>query len=161
MKKIDLHIHTLPSEYERIFDFSMETLKKYVELTSLDIIAITNHNFFDKLQYEEIVREVDCIVLPGVEVDIESSHMLVIVPQDRINELDTSCIKLKSKITGPKGSITFDEFVNIFPNYRDYILIPHYKKEPYIKTSTLTKFGELIKTGEVKGPKKFVDNFIH
>lgn len=155
MKKIDLHIHTLSSEYEAAFDFSMETLKKYVELTRLDVIAITNHNLFDKSQYEDIVKELNCDVLPGVEVDLESSHILVIVPKDRLDELNVSCAKLKNKITGPKVSIKFDDFINIFPNYRDYILIPHYKKEPCIKTSTLTKFGGLIKTGEVKSPKKF------
>lgn len=155
MKKIDLHIHTLPSDYEREFTFSIDTLKKYVELTELDIIAVTNHNFFDKNQYQSIVDELKCMVLPGVEVDIESSHMLVIVANDRVDELDSSCIKLKNKITGPKVSIGFDEFVDIFPNYRDYILIPHYKKDPIIKISSLNKFGNLIKTGEVKGPKKF------
>ena len=46
MKKIDLHIHTSPANYEKQFDFSLEKLREYVEFNKLDIIAITNHSKF-------------------------------------------------------------------------------------------------------------------
>lgn len=48
MKKLDLHIHTIPTVSDRPFDFSMESLKKYVNDLALDAIAITNHNVFDE-----------------------------------------------------------------------------------------------------------------
>ena len=80
---------------------------------------------------------------------------MVIVPNDRIEELNNGCSLLKSRINSENDSITYDEFINMFPNYRDYIFIPHIKKEPTMKSITLEKFGTLIKTGEVKSAKKF------
>ena len=155
MKKIDLHIHTSPSNYERNFIFSFDTLKDYVDYNKLDIIAITNHNHFNKQQFEMIESELECVVYPGVEVDIESSHLLVIVSNDRVEELNNACATLNLRIKSENDSITYEEFINIFPNYREYILIPHTKKDPGMKSVTLEKFGNIIKTGEVKSAKKF------
>lgn len=155
MKKIDLHIHTSSSAYEEPMIFSLEKMKEYVSTNKLDIIAITNHNHFNKEQFEQIEKSLDCIVYPGVEVDIESSHLLVIVPTEQIDELEIACTSLYAQIKSENDSITFDEFKNIFTNYENYILIPHIKKEPAMKTTTLEKFGKIIKTGEVQSAKKF------
>lgn len=155
MKKIDLHIHTSPSKYEREFTFSLDTLKNYVETTKIDIIAITNHNHFDKEQFEEIHSSLNCTVYPGVEIDIEKSHMLLIVPEDSIEDLDLACKTLDAEIHSDSDCITFEKFTEIFPNYKDYILIPHIKKDPSMKVTTLEKFKGVIKTGEVKSAKKF------
>lgn len=155
MKKIDLHIHTSSSMYEESMVFSLEKMKEYVSTNQLDIIAITNHNHFDKEQFKLIDETLDCVVYPGVEVDIESSHLLVIVSLDQIDELDVACSSLYSKIKSANDSVTFEDFIAMFPNYENYILIPHVKKEPPIKTTTLEKFGNIIKTGEVQSAKKF------
>lgn len=155
MKKIDLHIHNSPSNYERSFNFSLEKLKEYISQTQLDIIAITNHNHFNRQQFELISSNLDCSVYPGVEVDLESSHILVIFPKDKIEELEIACNILQTKIHSENDSLTFEEFTNVFSNYKDYILIPHIKKDPVMKTTTLEKFNGIIKTGEVKSAKKF------
>ena len=155
MKKIDLHIHTFPSNYERNFDFSIDTLIKYIEINKLDIVAITNHNLFNKEQFEKIANSVNCTVLPGVEVDIESSHMLVIAAKDKIEELNNSCSLLNNYIHSDSDSISYEDFINVFPNYRDYILIPHIKKKPSMKSTTIEKFGNTLNIGEVKSAKKF------
>lgn len=155
MKKIDLHVHTSPSSFERTFVFSIDTLVKYIDINKLDVIAITNHNHFNKEQFDTITDRVNCTVLPGVEVDIESSHMLVIAPADRIDELNNSCILLNNSIHNANESISYEDFIRIFPNYRDYILIPHIKKDPSMKITTIEKFGGLLNIGEVKSAKKF------
>ncbi len=155
MKKIDLHIHTSPSSFERNFNFSIDTLKEYVDVNKLNIIAITNHNLFDKEQFENITSLVNCTVLPGVEIDIESSHMLVIAPKDKIEELNNSCSLLSNYIKSESDSISYSDFISIFSNYRDYILIPHIKKNPSMKSTTIEKFGEILNIGEVKSAKKF------
>ncbi len=155
LKKIDLHIHTSPSNYERNFDFSLEKLKEYVNITQLDIIAITNHNHFNKEQFKLISSSLNCSVYPGIEVDLESSHILVIFPKDKIDELEIASNILVKKINSENDFITFEEFTNIFPYYRNYILIPHIKKHPSMKSTTLEKFNGIIKTGEVKSAKKF------
>lgn len=80
MKKIDLHIHTSPASYEEEFQFSLDVLKEYISLNKLDIIAITNHNHFSRKNFEQINKSVTCVVYPGVEVDLEGGHLLVISP---------------------------------------------------------------------------------
>lgn len=155
MKKVDLHIHTSSSNYEREITFSLDKMIEYVNKNKLDIIAITNHNHFNREQYELISNRLDCTIYPGVEVDIESSHLLVIFPNDKLEELEISCSSLSSRIQSENDSITFEEFINFFPNYKDCILIPHIKKDPAMKTTTLEKFNGVIKTGEVKSAKKF------
>jgi predicted metal-dependent phosphoesterase TrpH len=51
MKKIDLHIHTVNTQSDPDFEFSLDALKGYVKEKSLDAIAITNHNLFDDVQF--------------------------------------------------------------------------------------------------------------
>lgn len=63
MKKIDLHIHTVSTIKDRTFTFDMGVLKDYVSTQKLDAIAITNHNVFDKVQYEEICKQLSGIVV--------------------------------------------------------------------------------------------------
>ena len=60
-KKIDFHIHTVASIKDSDFTFSMEWLKKYIEATELDAIAITNHDLFDKNNFKEISIKIDKI----------------------------------------------------------------------------------------------------
>ena len=54
MKKIDLHIHTVSSDLDAPFEFSLESLLNYLFEASLDGIAVTNHNLFRKEQFSEI-----------------------------------------------------------------------------------------------------------
>ena len=79
MKKIDLHIHTIPSPVsDSHFDFDISKLKEYVLTMGIDGIAITNHNVFDKNQYLAIKAMLgDITVFPGIEVDLCSGHILV------------------------------------------------------------------------------------
>lgn len=155
MKKIDLHIHTSPAFYEEGFQFSMDVLKEYVKLNELDIIAITNHNHFDRNNYEQIKNSVNCVVYPGVEVNLEGGHMLVISPDESIEQFENSCNLLKNFIKNENNSIDFNEFVKIFDEFNRYILIPHLEKKPKITFTTLEKFNGIIKVGEVQSAKKF------
>lgn len=78
MKKIDLHIHTVQSISDRNFTFDLASLKEYVEKLEIDCIAITNHNLFDKVQFEKICQEIKIKVFPGIEIDLEGGHLLLI-----------------------------------------------------------------------------------
>lgn len=68
MKKIDLHIHTLSTVSDHPFDFSLDKLIEYVESEKLEAIAITNHNLFDRNQFETIVASISIPVFPGIEI---------------------------------------------------------------------------------------------
>lgn len=156
MKKIDLHIHTSPAIYEDRFNFSIDKLKEYVNNNKLDIIAITNHNHFNKKQFLEIAKAVDILVLPGIEIDIEKSHLLLIDSDENLDDFESKCNKVEELINNDcNASITFEQFKNIFINYKKYIAIPHYKKHPIMQASVINKFGEIIVCGEVRSAKQF------
>ncbi len=155
MKKIDLHIHTKPASYEKQFEFDIDVLKEHIKANSLDIIAITNHNFFDLENYNFIKDNLSIKVYAGVEIDIEKGHLLMIVDDDLIYDLNQACADLKQLIQTEKDYITFEQFVAIFPFYKSTINIPHIEKGPCIQATTLKKFEQYIFCGEVGSAKKF------
>lgn len=155
MKKVDLHIHTVPTIKDSTFTFDINKMQLYVKTLELDAIAITNHNIFDKSQYEKIKEKLNITVFPGVEVDIENAHMIVITDEKNIDRLDEQCQQLEENMQNNKSYLSYDEFVKIFTNYEEYLLIPHYKKKPAVQTNILKKFGNNITCGEVDNIKKF------
>lgn len=155
MKKIDFHIHTVKSVSDRHFEFDIESLKEYVDLLKIDCIAITNHNLFDKIQFEEICKELQIKVFPGIEIDLEGGHLLLISENDILDDFTLKCQKVKDLIPTKDDSISYEQLIQIFPNLKDYLLIPHYDKKPNIKPITLEKLGENIIAGEVTSLRKF------
>ncbi|MDU1888787.1 MAG: histidinol-phosphatase, partial [Enterococcus faecalis] len=164
MKKIDLHIHTISTVSDsKKFLFSMEKLKEYVSTRNLDAIAITNHNIFDIDQFDQIQQELTIPVFPGVEVDLENGHILVISDNSLFNIQDFSekCKKLGSYIKDQNSTLTLDEFYRVFPRkeLKKYLLIPHYMKSPEISDSVIKDLSQhsKITTGETSSVRKFVE----
>lgn len=156
MLKIDLHIHTDPASYENSFVFSLDKLEKYVHNNGLQVIAITNHNHFNKSQFLDIQNKLsDIVVLPGIEIDIENSHLLLIGNVDQVEEINNANDLLSKEIRSEKDWISFDKFVRIFPLYKNYLLIPHYKKKTAMQTATINKFEGNLDCGEVRSAKQF------
>lgn len=156
MQKIDLHIHTVSSSQDREFFFSEEKLQQYINEVGLNCIAVTNHNLFDKKQFEHIRATSDIVVLPGIEVDVEKCHLLVIADGNDLADFDTKCAEIQSKWTSSGKSLSFEDFSRIWSDLSQYILIPHYEKNPKISPEVLEKFGDHITSGEVSNPKRFV-----
>lgn len=155
MKKIDFHIHTVETVSDHHFVFNMDTLQKYAHTMSLDCIAITNHNMFDLEQFNEIVSNIPITVFPGIEIDVEGCHLLLIDDGNELTDFDTKCKKITTAIPTKHDSISVEELKVIFPNLTKYILIPHYQKNPEIKKETLAKLRDNITSGEVTSAKKF------
>ncbi len=155
MKKIDFHIHTVPSISDRHFDFDLESLKEYVELLEIDCIAITNHNLFDKNQFEQIANELEAKVFPGIEIDLEKGHLLLISENENLDDFTAKAQKVSDLITSPTDDISYEQLVHIYGELNNYLLIPHYDKKPNIKSSTLEKLGDNIFAGEVASLRKF------
>lgn len=156
MKKIDLHIHTVPTVSDSYFEFSIEALKDYVETRELDAIAITNHDVFDDVQFLEIERYLDCIVFPGIEINLGKGHLLLISDNENIEDFKNKADQVTAKITSAEDSITVEEFSSIYGDLNKYLLIPHYEKRPSVSTATLDYLKDYISTGEVDSPKKFI-----
>ena len=159
MKRCDLHIHTVPSVSDRTFIYDKDVLLDYIEKTGLDVIAITNHNLFDYRQFQEIKNALpNIIVLPGIEVDLEKGHILVIANNDDSTLFDFSakCGEVTKLIKTENDYITYDTFTRIFGDLSKYLLIPHYEKEPKLHKDVIEKLDRNIIAGEVSSVKKFI-----
>jgi len=160
MKKIDLHIHTVKTQSDRDFEFSLKVLKDYVKEKALDAIAITNHNLFDEAQFNEIAIALAEIttVYPGIEINIGTTkgHLLVIANSSNVADFASRCAKIQEHIVSPCMSVSVQEFMEIFPNLSQYMLIPHMEKSPAVDAYTLSMLGDYICCGEVGSIKKFV-----
>lgn len=155
MKKIDLHIHTVSTPSDKQFSFCMERLEWYVSEGNLDAIAITNHNMFDLIQFQQIKSKLEIKVFPGIEIDVAGTHLLVIAEDDELNDFKVRCDKITEMIPDKETSITIEELRGVFNDLSNYLVIPHYKKSPEIKEETLTELLDCVTAGEVTSPRKF------
>jgi len=154
LKRIDLHIHTVSTEIDEAFDFSIEALAEHVSANSLDAIAVTNHNIFDKANFVEVREGLpETIVLPGVEVSVEKFHVLVIGSPEYVETLSEKCEQLPHIRQGDEG-IELERFVELFCD-GTFLAIPHYKKNPHIPEETLRKLGNAVSALEVTSQKKW------
>lgn len=155
MKAIDLHIHTIKTILDADFTFDIKKLEEYVSSEELECIAITNHNIFDKNNYDLIKNALNIVVLPGIEISLEKGHILVIGNIDSAEILVEQSKKIRQYIIDEHSYLTYDQFVETFSNYKDYLLIPHYIKDPSLSNDIINKFNENIKIGEVSSAKKW------
>jgi predicted metal-dependent phosphoesterase TrpH len=102
MKKIDLHIHTIATDRDANFTFCMETLKGYVLKAKVDAIAITNHNTFDAAQFRAIRESLPIVVFPGIEIDLEEGHLLLIGGESNIADFESRCDEVRSSQVGQR-----------------------------------------------------------
>ena len=157
MKKIDLHTHTFSTVSDYPFEFDLSKLKGYVEKLGIDALAITNHNQFDENQYYLIRKSLDIPVFPGIEIDLEGGHVLLITKDDdfEIVDFDKRCKVTSSYIKTDRDTLTLEQFTAIFTDLQKYIVIPHYDKSPVINRATLDALAPHITAGEVSSVAKF------
>lgn len=156
MKKIDLHMHTIPTISDAHFTFSLEKLIEYVSSAKLDAIAITNHDIFDLNQFNEISKELGCVTFPGIEINLDKGHVLLISENENLDDFQLKTRVVSEKIKAIGDSITVDELIYIFGDLNQYLIIPHYEKRPSISGDTLEKLRKFVSAGEVDSPKKFI-----
>lgn len=157
MKKIDLHIHTVPTISDYNFKFSVNKLIEYVNVEKIDAIAITNHNLFDKKQYSDIVKSISIPVFPGIEIDLENGHLLMITDPSDIDDFCDKCGRVY-RMNGNDNTnfLTEDDFTRIFGDLSKYLLIPHYEKNPILNQDRINNIKKFITCGEVSSVKKFI-----
>lgn len=157
MKKIDLHTHTVSTVSDYPFDFELSKVKEYVDKLKIDALAITNHNVFDMKQYFEIKNSLTIPVFPGIEIDIEGGHLLLITDIDEfeVSNFDEKCKQVSAIIKTNTDTLTLAQFNSIFQELNKYVLIPHYDKSPEIKQTTMSALSQHITSGEVASVSKF------
>ncbi len=148
-------MHTVASISDKQFFFSLNSLKDYVDKLEIDCIAITNHNLFDKPQFEHICQELTIKVFPGIEIDLEGGHLLLISENEELEDFYLKCKKVTDLIKTKSDYITYEQLIEIYPLLGKYLLIPHYDKKPNIKEETLSKLSPNVFAGEVTSLRKF------
>ena len=156
VKKIDLHLHTVPApDKDASFEFDITKFQEFVDGLALDAVAVTNHNLFDLAQFNEIKSTLkNVVVFPGIEIDFESGHLLLIGENHNLDDFDEKC-KLIENEHKAGTKITIQKLQDIFPDLNEYLLIPHYDKRPAVKESVIDSLKDVIFAGEVQSPKKF------
>mgnify|MGYP004630660039 CR=1 FL=1 len=134
MIKIDLHIHTVTTQYDpNNFAFDARLLERYVSEAHLDVIAITNHNVFSRTNYEELRSSLCCEVLPGIEINVSTpgtyGHVLVVSSPDDIDSFAESANAVEAAVNEAGGYISWTQVVELIPGINKYLVIPHYKKK--------------------------------
>lgn len=156
MKKIDLHLHTKASQYsDSIYDFSLSKLQEYVNKLSIDCIAVTNHNLFDLEQFNDISKQLEITVLPGIEIDIEKGHLLLIAETTELEDFESKCKQVENSINSVEDCISVQHLKNVFVDLNKYLLIPHYDKNPILRSEIIDQLKLYITAGEVSSVKKY------
>jgi len=156
MKKIDLHIHTISTNSESKFIFCMDNLRRYVKEANLDAIAITNHNLFDAKQFNLINESLQITVFPGIEITLDGGHILLIGDGLNLESFESKAKEVSKKISTTTDCITLDDLMKIYGELNNYLIIPHYDKDPSVKRQTLEALSPYITAGEVDSAKKFI-----
>lgn len=150
--KIDIHTHTkkIKTGDAETRNVTPSRFNEIIRNTDVKILAITNHNHFDKVQYEEInelVNEV-CQIWPGIELDIlqdvQKAHLLVIANPKSVNEFDLKCREILASISPNSFNVNIQQVVSTFGDL-DCIYIAHYyAKTPNFRDEDIELLSYLI-----------------
>ena len=157
MIKIDLHIHTVaaPDGKDVEFEFNVSKFKEYVDVSGLNVVAVTNHNLFNLEQFNEIVTELEGVkVFPGIEIDYEDGHLLLIAENENLEDFNGKCALVEAEYNS-KNKVVHAKLTEIFGDLNQYLLIPHHDKDPKVGEVHIDALDGHITAGEVSSPKRF------
>ncbi len=150
--KIDVHVHTRKTKKGEAHsrEITPERFAEVVLSTDVKIVAITNHNLFDLVQYNSILGHVGNAVQvwPGIELDIKEDgkqgHLLVIVSPNKKQDFFDAVSDITNKISPDDFSISIKKTVATF-NDLDPVYIAHYlQKKPGIPEDVLSTLAGLL-----------------
>ena len=149
--KIDLHCHTKAVRGGELStrNVTKEVFARKIAESNVKAVAITNHDLFDRVQFEEFQTEIgaECSLWPGIEFnvnhDIEKYHLIVIASPNKLDEFEAAVNAVVSGKTGD-FDVDIDDVVSAF-NGIDAIYLPHFgSKTPGISESLLPNLYEKV-----------------
>ena len=149
--KIDIHCHTkkIRSGEPESRAVTKEVFSKSIQDAEVGIVAITDHDVFDKEQYDEFVK---CVgsnfqIWPGIELDTSHNgnkfHLILVGDPDDVDIFDE---KVKQLTNGKSGDFTI-ELDNIISHFsgENILYIPHFgSKRPAISEDNLKYLKERL-----------------
>lgn len=113
--------------------------------------------YLTQSNFSRLKKKLSITVFPGIEIDLEGGHILLITDTDEfeVSDFNEKCKKVSSLITTSEDQLTLQQFNQIFPDLSKYLLIPHSDKKPNIKQETIDLLKPHITSGEVASVSKF------
>jgi len=148
--KIDIHVHTkkVKKGDSNTREISAKDFHEIISSTEVKIVAITNHNVFDLVQFNGFIETVgsDFQIWPGVELDVleedQRGHLLVIVSPNNAQKLAEIMGSLTNSVTPDNFHISIDDVISNFDNLNP-VYIAHYKqKKPDLLDSAIEKLSQ-------------------
>lgn len=145
--KIDIHVHTKKTKSgdSESRNVTGSLFKDIIKSTEVKILAITNHNHFDIVQYNDFKKLTNgiCQIWPGIEIDIleENSrgHLIVIVDPKNATKFSNKINELLKGKTADNFSMSIKEVVAAIDTLNS-IYIPHYhSKRPCLSDQDIDK----------------------
>jgi len=146
---IDLHCHTLKCKIGDPVTRSVDSTKfsEAIKNKGVSIVAITNHNYFDKSQYLEFSKvSLPIQVWPGIELDIEGEtskgHCIAISHPNQVDSFSVAVDTLLSGTSPDKFVTNFDDLIQAFSNLNVLFIAHFMNKQPALNDSDI----ELLKS---------------
>lgn len=149
--KIDLHCHTMKTKSgdAETRNVTKELFKETLLTNDIKICAITNHNHFNRKQFDEFSNYTkdEIILFPGIELDVKgvhrNGHIVVVANPKQLNEFCTLTSELLNDIHPDHVLIKIDELLK-YVNSLDCIVLAHYNKPKSLDEESLEKIKEKI-----------------
>ncbi|WGI17319.1 PHP domain-containing protein [Methanonatronarchaeum sp. AMET-Sl] len=110
--RVDFHVH---SEYSEDATGTIKEIIDSAEKQGLDAIAITDHDRIEgNIEAQEICKERELIVIPGIEVTTQDGHLIVL----GINKKIESGLSVEKTIEIAKKENAFIIVPHLFHRYR-------------------------------------------
>ena len=147
--KVDFHCHTKSVKQGESEKRNIDS-KKFVNIindANVKIVAITNHNEFDKKQYNDFLKEAknNFQIWPGIELDITDdeteAHLLIISNPDCVNDFESTVNALIGNSDKSKFVANIQDVLNKF-NHKDVIYIGHFAGKKKNLSSKMIEFIE-------------------
>lgn len=134
--KIDIHTHTKKCKSGDVTTraISPEDFCETILSTEVKIVAITNHNVFDLVQFQEIESRMEggAQVWPGIELDVlengSRGHLIVIVSPNSASEFSAAVDELTKGSTPDTFTAAIDNVLTAFDTFNP-LYIAHYKQK--------------------------------
>ncbi len=159
---IDLHCHTKKAKSgDEGREVDSKTFRqKVVTDNQVGLLAITNHNMFDRSQFDQFTAECkgEVVILPGIELDVygdksgkrHSGHVLVIADNKRVDSFQNFVDELCGGTDPNDFEIKIDDFVSKLDQCLEkFLVIFHYKKSPELTMEDISFFKTNCSNGVV------------
>jgi len=149
--KIDLHCHTQAIRRGEIAsrNATKELFCEKTAVANVKIVAITNHDIFDRHEFEEFQSEAGdaCNLWPGIEFNVvhddEKYHMIVVGSPSDLDAFESAVLRVTSGKSG-EFDVTLNEVLDSFSEL-DVLFLPHFgNKSPAISMQKLADLHKKV-----------------